>query len=47
VAIPPLAVPKPSLKYARDYVVNKAKVCNYEYLLEMQNTLSEPELDLS
>jgi len=39
--------PKPSLQYANDYVVNRAKVLNYDYLMEMENALVDPDFALS
>lgn len=40
-------VPKPNLQYASDYVVNMAKVHNYDYLMEMEQGLRAPDSDLS
>jgi len=39
--------PKPNLRYASDYVVDMANTVKYDYLLELQHALQEPEYSLS
>eukprot|EP00597_Dinobryon_sp_UTEXLB2267_P018900 CAMPEP_0201115466 /NCGR_PEP_ID=MMETSP0812-20130820/78945_1 /ASSEMBLY_ACC=CAM_ASM_000668 /TAXON_ID=98059 /ORGANISM="Dinobryon sp., Strain UTEXLB2267" /LENGTH=418 /DNA_ID=CAMNT_0047379167 /DNA_START=1 /DNA_END=1253 /DNA_ORIENTATION=- len=39
--------PKPNLQYASDYVVNMAKVYKYQYEMEMDFALEEPESTFS